>query len=174
MVVSMLMNVGCATKGQTGALAGGGIGALAGQVIGGNTESTLIGAAVGTGIGYIIGNEKDKKHAREMSASTRGNNYNHSEVGNLGGTKWRVISINPSNYTAEYTSKIIEFKPSGSVITTTTYPDGRVEEMKESYRVVGSTLIVNKPGYIINARYSISGNQMIAEAEDFSAVLVRM
>lgn len=43
-----------------------------------------------------------------------------------------------------------------------------VKEVKESYRVVGKTLIINKPGY------SISGNQMVAEAEDFSAVLMRM
>jgi hypothetical protein len=174
LVVSVLVNAGCATKGQTGALAGGGIGALAGQVIGGSTEATLIGAAVGSGIGYIVGNEADKKHAREMSAQSKAHDYDHNEVGNLGGTKWKVVSINPKGYAGEYTSKIIEFTPSGHVITTTTYPDGRVQEAKESYRVVGNTLIVNKPGYIINARYSISGNQMVADAEDFSAVLTQM
>ena len=77
----------CATSGKTGALIGAGIGALAGQAIGQNTEGTLIGAAVGTGIGYIIGNEKDKKHAQEMSEQTRPHQYTHTEVGQLGGTR---------------------------------------------------------------------------------------
>jgi len=173
-VASIIVTYGCATRGGTGALAGGGIGALAGQLIGGNTEATLIGAAVGTGIGYIVGNEMDKKHAREMSAATKQRNYDHNEVGDLGGTKWKFVSINPKDYVPEYTSKVVEFGSNGHVTTTTTYPDGNVEVSEESYRVVGNTLIVNKPGYIINARYSISGDQMVAEAEDFSAVLTRI
>ena len=44
----------------------------------------------------------------------------------------------------------------------------------ERYRVVEDTLIVNKPGYIINARFGISGDQLIVSAEDFRAVLKRM
>ena len=44
----------------------------------------------------------------------------------------------------------------------------------EGYRVVGSTLIVNEPGLLINARFKISGEEMIVDAEDFSAVLRRM
>ncbi len=61
--VPLSVLAGCATKGRTGALAGGGIGAVIGQATGRSTEATLIGAAVGTGIGYIIGNEMDKKDA---------------------------------------------------------------------------------------------------------------
>lgn len=171
---TIIMITACQTGGQTGALVGGGIGALAGQAIGGNTKGTLIGAAVGTGIGYIIGNESDKKHAKEMSYAQRVPPATHSEVGSLGGTRWRVISIMPKSIVTEYTSKIVEFKRNGRVITTTTKPDGTVEVFDETYRVVGNTLIINKPGYLINARFSVSGNQMTVSAEEFSAVLSRL
>ncbi len=172
---TIIVIAACQSGGQTGALAGGGIGALAGQAIGGNTKGTLIGAAVGTGIGYIIGNEADKKHAREMNAAARRvPPVTHNEVGSLGGTRWRVISIVPKSIVTEYTSKIVEFKRNGRVITTTTKPDGTVEVFDEVYRVVGNTLIVNKPGYLINARFSISGNQLTVSDEEFSAVLSRL
>ena len=44
----------------------------------------------------------------------------------------------------------------------------------ERYRVVGKALIVNKPGYLINATYGISGNELIVSADDFRAVLKRL
>jgi hypothetical protein len=178
LLVAVLATTACKTGGQTGALAGGGIGALAGQAISGNSESTLIGAAVGTGIGYIIGNEADKKKARTMSESPKPGAPPPppppADVGPLGGTRWQIISLNPLDIAPPYTSKIIEFRPDGRVITTTTKPDGEVEVFDERYRVVGNTLIVNKPGYLINARYSISGQEMIVSAERFSAVLKRL
>jgi hypothetical protein len=40
--------------------------------------------------------------------------------------------------------------------------------------VVGDTLIINSPGYLVNARFRISGDQMIVSAQDFSAVLMRL
>ncbi len=169
---------GCATQAQTGALAGGGIGALAGQAIGGNTEATLIGAAVGTGVGYIIGNEKDKKHAQEMSQATRSRNYDHNEVSNLAGTRWKVVSISPPGGIPPFTSKIIEFGPSGHVKTTTTYSDGTLEIREERYRVSGDTLIINKPGYVVNVTYRIYGTHksrtMDVSARQFTAALVQI
>lgn len=165
-----LLTQGCETGGQTGSLAGAGIGALAGQIIGGDTKGTLIGAAVGGGVGYIVGNEKDKKHAKQLSNS---NPPTHAEVGVLGGTRWVLASLNPQDYVDSYISKVIEFKPNGRVITTTTKPDGSVDIADESYRIVDSTLIINKPGYLVNARFSISGNQLIVSADKFSAVLKR-
>ena len=165
---------GCQTGGQTGALAGAGIGALAGQAIGGNTGATLVGAAVGTGVGYIIGNEADKKHARQMSQGQKAAAPTHSEVGPLGGTRWSVISLVPKDVVPRYTSKIVEFKTNGRVITTTTKPDGAVEVFDETYRVVGDTLIINKPGYLVNARFGMTGDQLTVSAEDFSAVLRRL
>lgn len=165
---------GCATSGRTGALAGAGIGALAGQAIGRDTEGTLIGAAVGTGIGYIIGNEKDKQHAEQLSRKAPANQYTHTEVGPLGGTRWQLISLAPKDRAGEYASKIVEFRPYGRVITTTTDPGGTVIVTDERYRVVGKALIVNKPGYLINATYGISGNELIVSADDFRAVLKRL
>ncbi len=172
-VLAMIV-VGCETAARTGALAGGGIGALAGQAIGGNTQSTLIGAAVGTGIGYIIGNEKDKEKAKEMNQKSKTHNYTHTEVGPLGGTRWLVADISPKTRVMPYVSKIVEFRAYGRVITTTTNPDGTVDVTDERYRVVGNTLVVNKPGLLINAQYGISGDQMIVSAEDFRAVLKRI
>lgn len=173
--VGLLSPAGCQTGGQTGALAGGGIGALAGQVIGGDTTATLIGAAVGTGVGYIIGNEQDKKHAAEMSRPPSSPSApTHGETGSLGGTRWIVVSLNPRNIVPAYTSKIVDFQSNGRVVTTTTRPDGTVDVADETYRVVGDTLIVNKPGYLINARYSVSGGQLTVSADDFSAVLQRL
>jgi outer membrane lipoprotein SlyB len=169
-----LLVIGCETQGQSGALLGAGIGALAGQAIGGDTGGTLIGAAVGGGVGYMIGNKKDKKHAAELSETQQASNAGHNEVGPLGSTRWLVTSINPRDAAGAYTSKIIYFQPDGRVATTTTKPDGRVEVANETYRVVGNTLIINKPGYLINARFAISGKQLTVSAEDFSVVLTSM
>jgi len=171
-LLGLLAGAGCKSQGQTAALIGTGIGALAGQAIGGDTGATLVGAAVGGGIGYIIGNEKDKKHAKEMSKAQRA--PVHNEVGALGGTRWIVISLNPKDAVPGYTSKIVEFKTNGRVITTTTKSDGHVEIFDETYRVVGNTLVINKPGYLVNARFGVSGNQMTVSAENFSAVLMRL
>lgn len=170
----ILISTGCETGGKTGALAGAGIGALAGQAIGGNTAGTLIGAAVGTGIGYMIGNEQDKKHAREMSQNQPPNAPTNSEVGTLGGTRWKLVSLSPQSITTPYTSKIVEFRPNGRVITTTTRSNGTVAVYDESYRVLGDTLIINKPGYLINARFSQSAGQLIITTEEFRAVLQRL
>jgi hypothetical protein len=49
-----------------------------------------------------------------------------------------------------------------------------VEVFDETYRVVDSTLIINKPGYLVNARFGVSGNQLTVSAKDFSAVLRRL
>lgn len=164
---------GCETGGQTGAVVGGGLGALIGQAVGGDTEATLIGAAAGTGLGYIIGNESDKQHARDMSDRS-GPDYHHDEVGRLGGTRWKFISLAPADYEPDYTSKIIEFRPNGRAITTTTYPNGAVNVDDERYRVVGSTLIINKPGYLVNARFGIEGDELIIDTDEFRAVLERL
>jgi hypothetical protein len=173
-LVLILALGGCETGGQTGALVGTGIGALAGQAIGGDTGATLIGAAAGAGIGYVIGNEQDKKHAREMSEQSASQQYTHHEVSPIGGTRWQVVSLAPRDVVPPYTSKIVEFHPNGRVVTTTTMVDGTVKVSDEKYRVVGSTLIINSPGYLINAEYDIDGNEMIVSAEEFRAVLRRL
>ena len=109
-----------------------------------------------------------------MNRVSRAHGYSHSEVDPLGNTRWQLVSINPKSKTAAYASKIIEFRPYGRVITTTTNLDGTVGVTDENYRVVERTLIVNRPKMLINARYDIRGDQMILSAEDFSAVLKRL
>ncbi|MHC5004098.1 MAG: glycine zipper domain-containing protein [Planctomycetota bacterium] len=173
-IVAVALVTGCQTGGQTGAVAGAGIGALAGQAIGGDTGATLVGAAVGTGIGYMIGNEADKKHAQEISQQTRSTDYSHTEVGPLGGTRWKIVSLEPREKVPAFASKIVEFGRDGHVITTTTTADGRVETSNEIYRVVGNTLVINRPGYIVNGKYLVEGRQMIVDAGDFRAVLERL
>jgi hypothetical protein len=69
---------------------------------------------------------------------------------------------------------LVDFRPEGHVITTTTHKDGRVEVFDESYRVVGDTLIINKPGYLVNAKFKIDGQQLIVTDPGFSAVLTRL
>lgn len=160
---------GCSTAKGTGALAGSGVGALIGAAAG-DTQGAIIGAAIGTGVGYIIGDQVDERKAKEMSAA----GGTHSEVAPLGGTKWRVANINSTKPVLPYVSKLVEFRPDGRAITTTTKSDGKVEVYDESYRVVGDTLIINKPGYLVNAKYKITGEQLSITDPGFSAVLTRM
>ena len=165
---------GCETGGQTGAVAGAGVGALIGQAAGGDTEATLIGAAIGTGVGYLIGNEVDKSKAKEMSESSVQASrpaYEHSETTPLAGTRWNLVNLSPADIVEPYTSKIVEFRSNGRIVTTTTLADGTVTEANESYRVVSDTLIINHDDYITNARFSVSGDELVVSAEEFSAVL---
>ena len=171
---ALLALTGCATSAQTGALGGAGAGALMGQMIGHSTKSTLIGAGIGLGLGYIIGNEMDKKKAQEKSATTKANNYKHNETANLGGTRWKQTSINPKPQEPESGVVVLEFQRGGHLITTTTYRDGTVDVEDERYRVVGSTLVINRPGYLINAKYNIDGSMLIVDAENYSAVYQRL
>ena len=157
---------GCATKGETGAVAGSGIGALMGQLIGRNTTSTLIGAGVGAGLGYIVGNEMDKSEAKKRENATP------EETKALAGTCWKVVSVNPKPQ-KPFETMVIRFKDDGTVITTKTFADKTTTEDTEKYRIVGSTLVISDADYIINAKYKIDGDQMIMDTPDTSFVLKR-
>jgi hypothetical protein len=159
---------GCSTAKGTGTLAGAGVGTLVGAAVGG-TQSAVIGAAIGTGVGYIIGDQVDEKRAKEIEAGKQ-----KVEVAPLAGTKWKINSVNTTKPIPPYVSKIVEFRPDAHVITTTTSADGKVVTFDESYRVVGPTLIVYKPGYMVNAKYRMEQNQLILEDPGFSAVLERL
>ena len=163
----LAVNSGCATKKQTGAFAGAGVGALLGQAIGGNTAGTLIGAGVGTGVGYLIGNEMDKKDAKSREAVTA------QETAPLANTTWQLVSIVPDPK-KNIKALIIHFKSDGTTVTTRTYTDNSVKTAIERYRVVGETLIINQDDYVINARFSIEGNQLIANTDKYSIVLRRV
>ncbi len=155
---------GCETRAQTGTLAGTGIGALVGQAIGRSTEATLIGAAIGAGAGYIIGNEQDKKAAKE---------YDLNQPTVLTGTKWQVVNL-VMEEKPEFISMFVEFKSNGEVVTTRHEPGGTMTITEERYRIVGDTLIINKTDYIINAKYVIQGDTMTVNCQQFRAVLSRI
>ena len=155
---------GCDTQAGTGTLAGAGIGALAGQVIGGSTGATLAGAAIGAGAGYIIGNEGDKKRAAV---------YDYNTPTSLTGTRWKVTRLDMDDPPI-YDSITVEFKSNGEVVTARHEPGGTMTVTEERYRIVGDTLVINKPGYIVNAKYRIQGSQMTVTAPEFKAVLQKM
>ena len=167
--IALLFGGGCATmdKSEMGALGGAGVGALVGQAIGHNTAGTLIGAGVGLGLGYIIGNEVDKSDTRKRKAVTQ------EEVEPLANTTWEVVSTTPRPK-KHYQSMIARFNQDGTVTTTTKLANGKVETDTESYRVVGSTLVINKPNYVINSRYRIDGNKMYMDTGEHSIVLQRV
>jgi hypothetical protein len=168
--VTLLLGAGCATKGQTGAAVGAGTGALIGGLAnmhGSWGATALIGAGVGAGLGYLIGNEEDKKDTAKRQAVTE------VELEPLAGTTWQVISINPKPK-KEFKSIVSHFKPDGTVITTKTDMKGRVETIAERYRIVGTTLIINKPDYVENTKFKIDGNRLIIDYGNGSVVLKRV
>lgn len=164
----MAATIGCATSEQ-GPFSGHGLGALVLGAVGEETPSARVGADYGTGIGYVIGNEADKEKARQMTLA-RANS--HQEVGPLGGTKWKLVELVPLEFVPPFTAKVFDFGSGGHLYTTTAYPDGKVDLTDEIYRVVGDTLIINRPGYIINAKFEIRDNQMNVHAQEFKATLV--
>jgi hypothetical protein len=167
MLLAALIASGCATGGGTGALAGAGVGALVGQIAGGDTAATLIGAGIGTGVGYIIGNEADKAEAKKRDLATQ------SEMTPFAGTAWQLLSVNrPLARPAK--SLVARFNADGTVTTTRIFDDGTTETDREKYRVVGDTLIINKPDYIINAKYRIEGDRLYLDAADRSAIFAKV
>ncbi len=162
--ILLLLSAGCETRAQTGTTMGAGIGALVGQAIGRNTQATLIGTAIGAGVGYIIGNEQDKKAAKD---------YDLSQPTALTGTKWKVISLVMEDK-PEFETMTVEFRPDGKVVTTRYEPGGTMTITDEKYRIVGDTLIINKSDYLINARYNVSGDLLSVDCERFRAVLSRI
>lgn len=96
------------------------------------------------------------------------------DVGILAGTIWKLTSMNPAPEAGSYLAKVIEFRPNGTLWTITTLSDGDVMVTEETYRVVDDVLIINKPGYLINARFLMEEEQLIMNAQDFSAVFARL
>ena len=160
--------LGCSTKGETGALTGAGVGALVGQAIGRNTPATLFGAALGAGVGFVIGNELDKADAQKIAKKEM-----PLDTGSFGGTRWKAVSINPPA-NPPYKSYIVEFGNDGFVTSTETFMDGTSKTSKEHYRVKGDILIINSPGYIINATYKFKDNQVSIDCDKFNAVFQRI
>ncbi len=165
-----LLVSGCATKGQTGALTGAGAGALIGGLAnmhGSWGATALIGAGIGAGVGYLIGNEEDKKDAQKRQA------VREDEIRPLAGTTWKVISVTPEQ-DKPYKSVVARFRTDGVVVTTKTNMEGNVETIHEKYRVVGSTLIIYKPDYVENTKFTIEGEKLIIDYGNGSVVMQRI
>lgn len=166
-------SAGTFAKEHKGGLIAGGVGAglggIVGRAVGHNTTSTVIGAGVGAGLGYILGNEYDKKQART---------HDVAQPTELTGTKWHVDQLNVPNAPA-YKDMYLSFEPGSRLVTTTVLPDGKVTQAVETYRIADHTLIINnpgsgdQPGYIINAGYTMSGNNMSINSPDFTARMER-
>ena len=150
---------------------GAGLGAITGGIIGGHGSDALIGAAVGTGIGYVVGNQADKKKAEELNAQSK--NATHSETGPFPGTKWRLQDWSPKSGKEQWKSKSFAFGKDGWVTTTTTHKDGRKATVRENYRVVDNTLIVNKGDYLMNYKFAIQGDQLTVDNSKGRAILKR-
>ncbi|HET6515549.1 MAG TPA: glycine zipper domain-containing protein [Thermodesulfovibrionales bacterium] len=170
MLVTVSLGAGCATQAQTGAATGAGAGALIGGLAnmhGSWGATALIGAGVGAGIGYLIGNEEDKKDAARRQQATEG------ELRPLAGTTWQVVSIVPTP-AKSHKSIVSHFRKDGTVVTTKTNLDGKVETTTERYRIVGSTLILSTKDYVVNATFKIDGKKLIIDYGNGSSVLQRV
>ena len=62
----------------------------------------------------------------------------------------------------------------GNVVITKTDMQGKVETSTEKYRIVGSTLILNKPDYVENTKFKIEGDRLIVDYGNGSVVLQRV
>ena len=170
MLLTVSLGAGCATNAQTGALTGAGAGALIGGLAnmhGSWGATALVGAGVGAGVGYLIGNEQDKKNAEKRQA------VRQEELMPLAGTTWQVISITPKPEKS-HKSIVTHFKSDGTIVTTKTNMDGRVETTTERYRIVGSTLIINTADYVVNATFRIDKKKLIIDYGNGSSVLQRV
>ncbi len=170
MVLTVSLGTGCATKGETGALAGAGAGALIGGLAnmhGSWGATALIGAGVGAGVGYLIGNEQDKKDAEQRRA------VREEETRPLGGSTWQVISITPKPE-KRHKSIVTHFRHDGTVVTTKTNMDGMVDTSTERYRIVGSTLIISGADYVVNATFTLDGKKLIIDYGNGSTVMQRV
>jgi hypothetical protein len=156
-VSTLLASAGCETGKGTGTLVGTGVGALVGRAAGGSTKATLIGAGVGAMGGYIIGNEADRKYAREQN---RRHEINTRDLQPLMGTTWTLASISPEWANLPHASVVIEFRPDGILRTTRTGDDRRVTTDEEFYRIVNNTLIVNDRDYIINGPFILQDHTL--------------
>ena len=168
--LALTLGAGCATQGQTGAATGAGVGALIGGLAnmhGSWGATALLGAGIGAGIGYLIGNEQDKKDASKRQVATQ------EETRPLAGTTWQVIKIVPRQEKS-YKSIVSHFRHDGFVVTTKTNMDGRTEKTTERYRIVGSTLILNQPDYVENAKFKIEGDKLFIDYGNGSSVLQRV
>ena len=87
------------------------------------------------------------------------------------GSTWRVLSIVSKKPASEYQSMVLTFQTNTKLTTLTILKDGKATTQVESYRVVDDVIVISGKDYIINAKYSIEGKQMIIVAPDIRIVM---
>ena len=142
-----------------------------------------IGGAVGAGTGYIVGNEQDKKIAKEEAERERAalaksrissdpnTAYRPKNENPLVGSTWRVVSVVSKDPYPEYSSMVVTFQTNSKMTTLIAYKDGSTDTVVESYRVIDDVLVVSGKDYVYNGKYRIQGNQMIFVAPEIRTVL---
>jgi hypothetical protein len=96
-----------------------------------------------------------------------------AQLGPFPNTKWKITSVVPKPEKA-FKSITLSFQPDGNVVETTDYPDGKVETSTNKYTVVGSTLLISKPGNSTNARFRIDGNTMLVDTGVYSIIFEKV
>ena len=83
----------------------------------------------------------------------------------LVGSTWRVISIEGDEPYPEYNSIVTTFQTNSKLTTLTAYKDGSSQAYVETYQVLDDVLVISgqEDGkkYVVNGKYSISGNQLV-------------
>jgi len=169
----------------TATLIGAGVGAGVGYIIGNEMDKARADELSRQQAQQIAALQAEQERMRASTPSNRAPSrpsttaasevrFTNQDVGPLADTRWAVVSVNPRDALGTFASMIVEFRPNGRVLTMTTRKDGLVEVADKAYRVVNDTLIINRPGYLINARFSETPDQLIVSAERFSAVLQRL
>jgi len=90
----------------------------------------------------------------------------------LGNTRWRLVSIAPKPENSH--GMVMSFQPDGYVVETATDGKGSTASNTFPYRVVGSTLIINKKDSDVNARFRVEGNSLIMDTGEHSMLLRRV
>jgi hypothetical protein len=96
-----------------------------------------------------------------------------AQLGPFPNTKWKITSVVPKPEKT-FKSITLSFQPDGNVVETTDYPDGKVETSTNKYSVVGSTLLISKPGNSTSSRFRIDGNTMLVDTGVYSIILEKI
>jgi hypothetical protein len=182
-LVLILGMVGCGT---TSTSKGASLGALVGGLSNG-IGGAAVGALVGGGVGYLADSADDKKVAQQqaerrtqaLERSSISNNpqttYRPVTTNRLLGTTWRLISIVADDEeTYSYSALVATFQTDSKLTSLVLYNDGRSQSYVDVYRVVDDVLIITSAGEVTNAKYSVTGEQLIVVAPGLRMVLERV
>jgi len=190
-VVCVFLSTGSALaqKSKDYALGGAAIGAITGGVLSGKAGGAAVGAIAGGSLGYVVGNDKDKQRAQQQAAqeqaardkaqvsSDPATAYKAPEENPFVGSTWQVISLVREKPGPDYASIVVNFPTNSKVTTMAVRKDGEAETWVESYRIVDDVMVLSGKDretgepYVINAKFSVEGKQLIIVAPEGRAVL---